>query len=201
MRLPFSIPSLHGLVAATLLAALPARAEIDTADLGRVQATSFAPFAPDTPVTVRPLNDSDANLALKRRFAEALSKRALHVSDRRAAVVLNFETETDQAIRHDAPSFGRVHANNRESDIRVNIWSSTQGSLLGGPRGDASGRGILRFVLTATLDDTRTGQRLWQGEATYTGAAADEDAAFAAMVPILVEQLGRTIRQRSFSLE
>ncbi len=60
---------------------------------------------------------------------------------------------------------------------------------------------MLRYLLIATLDDERTGRRVWQGEATYSGAPADESETLAAMAEILVDQLGRTVRQRSFRIE
>ena len=60
---------------------------------------------------------------------------------------------------------------------------------------------MLRYVLTATLDDERTGRRVWQGEATYSSAPADEAATLAGMAAVLVEQIGQTVRQRSFRIE
>lgn len=61
--------------------------------------------------------------------------------------------------------------------------------------------GTVRYVLIATLDDERTGQRLWQGEARYHAHPSNEEETLDGMVPILADQLGRTVRQHSFRLE
>ncbi len=68
-------------------------------------------------------------------------------------------------------------------------------------RGDLASRGSLRYVMRATLDDQHAGQRLWQGEATFADGSTDEQVAYAKMADALVDQLGRTVRQRSFGGE
>lgn len=167
---------------------------------GETRAQSFAPFVRELGVAVRPWDNSPVNLELKRRFVDALQRRDVRVQDMPAPVVLNFETEVDEAIRSVAPTFGEVRASNREADLRVNLWSTTQHSVLGGQvSGDE--RAVLRYTLTATLDDERTGRRLWEGKASYTGAAASEAAVLAAMVPVLADQLGQTVRPRRFRIE
>jgi CRISPR/Cas system CMR subunit Cmr4 (Cas7 group RAMP superfamily) len=122
-------------------------------------------------VMVRPFDNTRANLALKQKFAAALKKRSVHVDDAVAPYVLNFETEVDQTIRRPAQV------------------SATQD------------RGTLRYVLTATLEEERTGRRLWQGEASYAGAPADEATTMAAMAAVLAEQVGQTVRQKNFRIE
>jgi hypothetical protein len=159
------------IVAAVLLLAMPASAaDTDAAPPGVARSMSFRALSPGTAVTVRPLDNSRANLALKQHFAAALKKRAVQVDETAAPYVLNFETEVDQAILRGRPS-------------------------------EVSDRGTLRYVLMATLDDERSGRRLWQGEAAYAGAPADEATTMAAMAAILVEQLGQTVRQKTFRIE
>jgi hypothetical protein len=86
------------------------------------------------------------------------------------------------------------------SDARIDVWS-TQSDSARRARTNGQDRGMLRYVLTATLDDESTGRRVWQGEAIYAGAPADEAATLAAMAAILVEQLGQTVRERLFRIE
>ena len=150
---------------------------------GQAYSTSFAPLTPGAAIAVRPLDDSDANVALGRQFAAALKKRALTVRDMPAPLVLNFQTEVDQAIRRGSDS---------EPELRE------YGALRGRADDD---RGLLRYVLTATLDDENTGRRLWQGEAMYSSAPADEAVTLAGLAAILAEQVGETVRPRSFRLE
>lgn len=188
-----------GAVAALLAGPAAANAQ-DAGAPGQARSTSFSAFASDAAIAVRPLDNSHANLALKQSFAAALEKRALRVRDMPAPLVLNFETEVDQTIRRSIPTLGTAAGGNRESEVRVNMWSTNQDSILRG-RASELDRGMLRYVLTATLDDERTGRRVWQGEATYAGAPADEAATLAGMAAVLVEQLGQTVRQRSFRIE
>jgi hypothetical protein len=83
----------------------------------------------------------------------------------------------------------------------LNFETEVDQPILRGRPSEASERGVLRYVLTATLDDDRTGRRLWQGEASYAGAPADEATTMAAMATILAEQLGQTVRQKTFRIE
>lgn len=85
--------------------------------------------------------------------------------------------------------------------MRLNFWSSTQDSVLTGRRSGEIGGSSVRYVLRATLDDRRNGQRLWQGQTSYDATSGDETTTFALMVPVLVRSLGQTIRPRSFRVE
>jgi hypothetical protein len=83
----------------------------------------------------------------------------------------------------------------------MNLWSNSQDSVVGGRRGADSAFATTRYILRATLDDQRTGQRLWQGEASYTGASNDQAGTFAAMAPVLVDGFGETLRPRTFRIQ
>ncbi|HEX6980111.1 MAG TPA: hypothetical protein VF342_12500 [Alphaproteobacteria bacterium] len=193
------IRTLFGMAVGAAVATCAAAEEADPHAPGQARSVSFAPFPPELGVAIRPLDDSTVNLHLKDRFAAALAGRSVRVQEMPAPLVLNFETEVDQTFGRRTLGPGEVQISNWESQARLNLWSSTRDSVLGAPRDTI--RGTLRYVLIATLDDEQTGRRLWQGEASYAGAPADEAAALAAMVPILADQFGRTVRQRSFRLE
>jgi hypothetical protein len=83
----------------------------------------------------------------------------------------------------------------------LNFETEVDQAILRGRSSEASDRGTLRYVLTATLDDERSGRRLWQGEASYAGAPPDEATTMAVMAAILAEQLGQTVRQKTFRIE
>jgi hypothetical protein len=183
-------------VLAALLAAPAMASDEDAAAPGQARSTSFAPLAADPVIAVRPLDNTRANVSLRQQFAAALAKRSIRVQEMPAPLVLNFETEVDQTIRR-MPTMTTATGGNRETDARIDVWSSQPGRA----RANTHDRGMLRYVLTATLDDENTGRRIWQGEAIYAGAPADEAATMAAMATILVEQLGQTVRQRLFRIE
>ncbi|MBL8701101.1 MAG: hypothetical protein JNK67_22185 [Alphaproteobacteria bacterium] len=68
-------------------------------------------------------------------------------------------------------------------------------------RGITDTRGRVKFQLVATLDDTRSGHRLWTGQASYLGAPNQEAPTFAQLAQLLVDEIGRTSRMRGFTLE
>ena len=186
-------------LAVVLLAAAPAAA--DEPSPGVARSMSFLALAPGATVTIRPLDNTRANLALKQSFATALKRRAVRVDEQNAVYVLNFETEVDQAARRREPSLGSAAGSSRDSEVRINVWATRQDSVLRGRADDQVDRGTLRYTLTATLEEEGTGRRLWQGEASYAGAPADEAATLAAMAGVLADQLGQTVRQKNFRLE
>jgi hypothetical protein len=169
---------------------------------GRVHASSYGPVPGGLATAVRPWDNSAANLRLKATFADTLSRRGVKLGEGNTPLALNFETEVESlSVPDGGPTLGQVIARNHESRVRMNFWSTTQDSLTQGRRGDNATLGTVRYMLRATLDDRRSGTRLWQGEASYTGVPADETATFAAMVPVLLEAYGQTVRQRSFQVE
>lgn len=186
--------------AALCLMAVPAAAD-DVGSPGVARSMRFLALSPDAAVTVRPLDNTRANLALKQHFAEVLKKRAIRIDEAAGAYVLTFETEVDQPVRRTTPSLTSASDASRESEVRVNVWATHRNSVLRGRTGDQPDRGTLRYVLIATLEDARTGRRLWQGEASYAGAPADESATLAAMASVLADQFGETVRQKNFRIE
>lgn len=167
---------------------------------GSLFASRFQTLPATLVVQVRPLDNSRENLDLKPRFDAALQQRAVSVQAG-APLVLNFETEVQPILRQGTGgTLGEARVTNRDSQLRINLWSTTQDSILQGRQG-SPGHSAVRYVVTATLDDARTGQRLWQGEVRYAGGDRDQSQAFAAMVPLLVAELGNTVRARPFTLD
>ena len=193
--------SLRGIASLALVAtAGGAWAQGEGAGLGRASASSYAAIPLGVPVMVRPLDDSPDQLRIKENIASALSRRQWRVQESPAPIAFNFETEIQQIGRRPSePSFGRASgSSSRETEVIVNMYSTTQDSIITGRQAEV--RGSLRYVLTMTADDQRSGRRLWQGEASYVGSAGDDQAVLRALIPMLIDMLGQTVRQRSFSL-
>ncbi len=169
---------------------------------GRTHAASYAPLPSGLAIAVRPWDNNTANLRLKGKFAEALGQRGVSLAETGAPLVLNFETEVESiAVPDGGPTLGQVQSRNHESRIRMNFWSSTQDSVVTGRRAGETSTSSVRYILRATLDDQRNGQRLWQGQTSYDMTSGDETTTFALMIPVLVEGLGQTVRPRSFRVE
>lgn len=154
---------------------------------GLAFASSFMPVPAGTPINVRPWDNTTENQRVQSSFTEALHRRGVPLTERRAKLILNFETEVDSlAIPSD-----------RDERVRMSLGSDSDGLYR---RTDGSS-GTIRYILRATLDDQQSGERLWQGQATYTGAVNDEAAVFAAMAPILVDGFGQNVRPKSFRIQ
>ena len=170
---------------------------------GRAYASSYGPVPVNLPIAVKPWDNSAANLRVKSSFTEALSKRGVKLTESGTPLLLNFDTEVESlATPGYGPSLGQVQGRNWDSRVRMNVWSNQQDSVLAGRKStDPAGTRTVRYILRATLDDQRSGQRIWQGEASYTGAPADESNAFVAMVPVLIEGFGQNVRPKGFRID
>jgi hypothetical protein len=207
-------------LALTLGLVLPAAADdvVDPAAPGQARSTAFTPLPADAAIVVRPLDNSDTNLRVAASFNDALTRRSYRRGDPNARYALNFDIEV-QPIRQPTlkptgetrgtPPLSNDLGGVQPDDVRGNINDSQFRIQMGNAtaddvqprRGDLASRGSLRYVMRATLDDQQSGQRLWQGEATYADSTTEEQAAYALMASSLVDQLGRTVRQRSFGGE
>jgi hypothetical protein len=211
-----------GALVLLLGAVLPVEADdvVDPSAPGQARSTAFTALPAGAAIVVRPLDNSDTNMRVAATFNDALAKRSIRSSDAGARYALNFDIEV-QPIRQPSlkPTTGDLRAppplsndlqgvkpddvrgNLDDSQIRIQMGGSGNAEDVPPRRGDLASRGSLRYVMRATLDDQHAGQRLWQGEATFADGSTDEQLAYAKMADALVDQLGRTERQRSFGGE
>jgi len=189
-------------VTAALMAPVALAQTDDVPTPGMAYASSYGPIPTDLPIVVRAWDNTNDSQRVKASFADALSRRGVKLGEVGSPLTLNFETEIESlAAPPGAPSLGQVQARNWDSRVRMNLWSNTQDSVFAGRRGDTSAYGTTRYILRATLDDQRSGQRLWQGEASYTGASNDQAGTFAAMAPVLVDGFGENLRPKGFRIQ
>jgi hypothetical protein len=88
-----------------------------------------------------------------------------------------------------------------DSDIRVNVWSSSRDSLLQGRVSGSERVSKPRYILSAILSDAETGQQLWRGESAIDGATVSDAATFRNMAPALFGYLGRDARGEQFWID
>ena len=182
------------------IVAQPETPRIEFPGPGRIMATSYMKIPVGLPVAVRPLDDSTNNLRLKTNIEAALAARRWQLQGATAPLAFNFEVEY-QALGTRVPGVIRQVRPNPivEPESQVERIARPEDTVLLGRSPD--GRGGVRYVLTATIDDQRSGQRLWHGEASYDGVASDEQAVLRAMVPLLVNQIGQTVRRQPFRFD
>ncbi len=167
---------------------------------GIVNAVALAQVAPDRPVAVTPFDDDDLSLAIKARFEDELRRIGRPVSEY-APLTLSFETRVIEGrFSRTASNMGRFEGGSGGLRLDLNIWSTTQDSLLGG-RQKAESRQANLFHMNAVLRDRDTGRTLWQGDAYCEMLTADTLRIAVSMVGPLVANLGRSARQRPFDIE
>lgn len=198
---------------AGLTIAFAAGAQTPSADgPGQLIARSIAPLPATIEISVEPDDNTDANIALARRIVSELAQRGYRLSSTPAPLVLRFDSETRQnvaagrhqfdrqASRMQGDDFARGAAGAPDSGDQVTNLLSSRGSSVLGPRQPRDYSNALRYVVNARIEARQTGTRLWDGHASYDSDAADGQPILEAMVPLLVTEIGKTVRDRRFTL-
>lgn len=166
---------------------------------GVVNAMSFHSMPEGLPILVRPLDDSAENLVIRNDMEQALTAAGFTVAKDGSAIVLSFETRRELGggptpTRQITKQFVERH---EQSDIVDRRYTPQIGKS--SPKGSSS-VSASRFRLDATLDDKQSGKRLWRGW-TIARMHGDETKNLAkAMVPVLVDSLGETVREQTFDI-
>lgn len=191
------------LAALALALAPPAFAQTpaDPAAPGRLNAFLYRDTPLDGAFKVAPLDDSRENRRLAVAFERALERAGRRLDRAAAPFTLSFATEVAQVGRPGPQgSLGIVEASRDDARVRLNMFSTGEDSVAGGPRRPDGAPASVRYTLIATIEDPR-GSRLWQANATLLGTPGDEQAAYAAMARVIAEEIGKVVRQRPFRIE
>jgi hypothetical protein len=196
--------ALGQIAAVPTVTAAPMKAQVSQAvesdAPGVVKTLSLVPLAPESSVAVRPFDDSDANLMIKRRFEEELAEARRPLSDD-ARLVLSFETAVlEGRFPKDGGTLGSLQAGSQETRLDLNVWSTTKDSVLGGRQARDPRRANV-VHMNAVLRDTRSGKTVWQGDAYSKLIGGDALRVARSMVRPLVANLGRTVTNEPFEIE
>lgn len=171
---------------------------------GLVSATAFEPVPPGTAVAVRPWDNSDQNMAIKKDIENALRARGFAIRED-AQLVLSFETRDtvgtwSSGERRSIVEFEKRTAGQEDNDskVRLNLYASDRGGVLnkGRPPPDVK---PTRYQIEITLDREK-GPRLWQGTITASLERTDRDSLIKKMVPALVDKVGNTVKGETVPL-
>ena len=184
-----------------LLVPAPALAQAGGAP-GVMKSVAYAPIAAEHSISVAPVDDTDLNLRIKDLFEGELTATGRATSDQ-AAVTLSFETRVIQGhFSEGLPDLARLQAGTDVGvDFQMNVWSSTQDSLLGGRQRKDEVRRANVFHINVVLRDQGSGEVLWQGDAFSEMVVPDELRIARSMVRPLVTNLGQTVTQEPFDIE
>ncbi len=194
-----------GLVSLSLCGAVAAQEP----NQGLLNAVSYERIPTGVAVAVSPLDNSDENLILQQRFEAELRAHGYRVSGD-GPLVLTFGTrDTVGAFSERNPrhvlelSGGGGRGGGEDAKARVNVFDSSGGGLLneGKGSGDTSIVTPTQYRIDASIDERASGRRLWQGWATANLEQADGLALTMAMVPVIAQHVGQTVRQKPFPVQ
>ena len=169
---------------------------------GIVTTVALGPLPDGQSIAVTPFADDDLSLSVKARFEAALRAAGWPVSDS-APLTLSFDSKIigGRFTRAEA-NMGRFEATDEGVQLNLNIWSSSQDSLLGGRQNTgAPSRKVNLFHMNVVLRDRVSGKTLWQGDAYCEMLTADPARIAGAMVAPLIASLGRSVTAQPFDIE
>lgn len=194
-------------VVALALLALAGRPGAQITDDGLLNAVAYKPLPHDQPISVRPLDNSDANLVIQKEFERQLASLG-YVIRPDASLVLSFDTRDEIGAWSDdgrrtvleLEGHGGVIGGD-SARARFNLFDSDRGGIVN--EGRSSGTSIVtpsRYRLDVSIDDKQSGERLWQAWVTAELQQASGAALTKAMVPGVVRNLGTTVKNQAIDL-
>ena len=169
--------------------------------LGVVQAVSYREVPEPLSLSVILFDDSRLDLRIRDQMLAALERANHDLGDNPL-----FELELSSTTRSgrfvaDGPSLGRLSTTSDESSrVEMNVWSSSQDSILGGRYADREGRTFSSFEIEAVLRERSLGEVVWEGHAIVETDRGQAEPYVPQMVESLVRSLGHTVREQTFSV-
>jgi len=173
---------------------------------GLLNAVAFKNIPAGASFSVRPLDNSDMGIALKGEFERILRNKGYTVSDA-AALVISFETSDEigafttrdkRAVLELQARGGREGG--EDAKMRFNLFDSNTGGVFNRGKGETTIATPSQYRIDVTIDETATGKRHWQAWAVADLLQPDSLALTRAMVPVLVDNLGHTVKSKTFDL-
>ena len=176
---------------------------------GVLNAVAFKPLPAGAPILVRPFNDTDENLAIKKEFEEALKARGYTIGTDPKGIVLSFESRSQPGYWTSTPqrkfvelqgSAGSGTRLEKGSRGVVNLYNSQQGAVFNEGKRNVVTPAATLFRLDVNIDDKTEGKSLWLAWAVANLAESDPVTLAESMVPVIVDNLGKSAKEQSFKL-
>jgi hypothetical protein len=153
-------------------------------------------------IDVQTFDDAPAEAALREAIARELGRKGYTVAVD-APLRLTFDGGIERALdaRREA-RLGELQKSNNEVTMRLNMWSSSGDSVLGGvKRAGPSGSDPSVYRLLVFVHDKANGRCLWQGEAAHPVEGQNEDVTARRLVPVALRRLGQTVQPTPFAFD
>lgn len=167
---------------------------------GVLNAVSFEPLPEGAAVLVRPLDDTDENLAIKKEFEAAMAAGGLNVATDDARLVLSFETREEVAAGPAPRPQTTVRFQGQEGRMSMSDAKNVP-KLIQAPREGTRIYRPSRYRINATIDDKLAGTRLWQGWVVTDLGEHTPLILAKALVPAIVDSIGRNVKEERFPLQ
>jgi len=190
-----------------LVLALVSIASVTKAD-GLINAISFLPMPSSSTITVRPLDNSDRNLVLQKEFELALKNKGYTIG-RDEPLILTFDATDISGAWLGGGENRMIEFSNHDDQsgieaprIHLNLFNSTRGGIL-----NPNDRDKIRtvtpssFRIDVSIDEKTNGKRIWQGWSSISYSIGKNFENSRQMIPILVENLGKTLSRKTFPLK
>ena len=173
---------------------------------GVLNAVSYRPLQAGIKIAVEPYDNSAANIKLKGHFEEALRKAGYEISDS-ANIIMSFESRDEAGawVQPGKRTYIELHNNPERRGVEppkvlLNLYNSERGGVLNSGRGN---REVTprKYRLDTTIDNKTNGRRMWHAWTITNVGASDSSALAASMIPMLVKNLGQTVRGQAFEIK
>jgi len=179
---------------------------LQTGGEGEINAVAYSPLPPGASIRVRPLDNSDINLVLQKEFERHLHAKGYRVADD-GAYVLSFDTRNEAGAWVDK---GRrtileldAHGGREGGEFaraRLNIFDSQRGGLINEGDGGTAVTTPAQSSMEVTIDD-KSGRRVWQAWTSTNLKFTDSESVSRAIVPAVVDELGRPVTRKLFRVQ
>lgn len=180
-----------------LLVALPAAAQPASTGEARLGAVALEPVSRDASLKIELADDAELDVRLEGELRELLAARGW-TSIKGPQWILTLRT-TEVAENTPESALVEARINNDIMRMRMNLWSSSRDSVLGGRAG--AERVTLERLLRLELELRDASDKVaWTGRAETTARGTDPYRIYRQMLPQLVDRIGQTADAEAFPI-
>jgi len=173
---------------------------------GIMNAISYKTLPQNTAFSVKPMDDSNQNMILKQKFEYLLKIRGFSIS-KKAPLVITFGTSNElssyttrkrrSVLELDAHG-GREGG--EKARMRFNLFDSNSGGLFNVGKGETSLKTSGLHRLDVSVINRTNGKHHWQAWTTTNQDRSNGRALILAMVPEIVNKIGKKVTSQIFNL-
>jgi len=173
---------------------------------GLMNAISYKALPQGTTFSVQAMDNSDQNMVLKAEFERLLKSKGFSIS-KDAPLVITFETrnELGSYTTRNRRSVLELQAHGgreggEDARMRFNLFDSNSGGMFNQGKGETSLRTPGQYRLDVSIDNRTNGKRHWQAWTTTNQDRSGGGAQIMAMVPEMVQKMGKKVKSHVFDL-